>query len=84
MNIFRMFSYKSLASGALISGINSLLITCLTTDARLTADHGVVSSIQARSHTDSFKKGNCQLQVKSMCTNYWLTACSSLSRKKCG
>ena len=21
---------------------------------------------------------------ESMCTNYWLTACSSLARKKCG
>ena len=40
---------------------------------------------------DSFKKGCCQLQAKvcaqiseSMRTNYWLTASSSLPRKKCG
>ena len=77
-------------------------VTCLATDACLTADPGVASSIPVRSHTfvvidhemistvillpsaDSFKKGCCQLQAKSMCTNYWLTACSSLPRKKCG
>ena len=52
---------------------------CLTTDAYLTADPGVASSIPARSHTfveidheiistvilaESFKKGCCQLQAK--------------------
>ena len=70
-------------------------VKCLSTDACLTADPGVPSLIQARSHTfveidheiistvillpsaDSFKKGCC-------CTNYWLTTCSSLPRKKCG
>ena len=79
-------------------------VTCLASDAYLTADPGVASSIPSRSHTfveidheiistvillpsaDSFKKGYCQLQAKSesMCTNYWLTACSSLPRKRCG
>ena len=77
-------------------------VTCLATDACLTEDPGVASSIPVRSHTfveidheiistvillpsaDLFKKGCCQLQEKSMCTNYWLTACSSLPRKKCG
>ena len=54
-------------------------VTCLATDACLTADPGVASSIPARSHTfveidheiistvpsaDSFKKGCCQLQAK--------------------
>ena len=74
-------------------------VTCLATDACLTADPGVVSSIPVRSHTfveidhemnytvillpsaDPFKKG---CTSESMCTNYWLTACSSLPRKKCG
>ena len=77
-------------------------VMCLATDACLTADSGVASSIPVLSHTfveidhemistvillpsaDSFKKGCCQLQAKSMCMNYWLTACSSLPRKKCG
>ena len=78
-------------------------VTCLATDACLTADPGVASSIPVRSHTfveidheiistvillpsaDLFKKGCCQLQAKVlMCTNYWLTACSNLPRKKCG
>ena len=79
-------------------------VTCLATDACLTADPGVASSIPVRSHTfveidhemiptvillpsaDSFKKGCCQLQAKvcAQITGYWLTACSSLPRKKCG
>ena len=76
-------------------------VTCLATDACLTADPGVASSIPARYHTfveidheiistvillpsaDLFKKDCCQLQAK-VWTNYWLTACSSLPRKKCG
>ena len=48
-------------------------VTRLATDACLTTDPGVASSIPVRSHT-----------FESMCTNYWLTACSSLPRKKCG
>ena len=77
-------------------------VTCLATDACLTADPGVESSIPVRSHTfveidfeiistvillpsaDLFKKGCCQLQAKVCARNYWLTACSSLPRKKCG
>ena len=55
-------------------------VTCLATDASLTADPGVASSIPARSYTfveieiistvillpsaESFKKGCCQLQAK--------------------
>ena len=77
-------------------------VTCLTTDAYLTADPGVARLIPARSHSfmeidyeiismvilppaDSFKKGCCQSTSKRMCMKYWLTACSSLPRKKkCG
>ena len=72
---------------------------CLATDASLTADLGVGSSIPARSHTfmeidyeiistvillpfaGSFKKHCCQLKA-NICAKYWLTACSSLPRKK--
>ena len=68
---------------------------CLATDASLTADPEVPSSISAWSHTyveidheiistvillpaaESVKKGCGQLQA-----TVWLTACSSLSRKK--
>ena len=48
-------------------------VTCLATDACLTADPRDASSIPARSHTfmeislpsaESFKKGCCQLQAK--------------------
>ena len=78
-------------------------VTCLATDAYLTADPGVASSIPVRSHTfveiehemistvilfpsaDSFiQEGLLSVTSESMCTNYWLTACSSLPRKKCG
>ena len=75
---------------------------CLATDACLTVDPGVTSSIPARSHTfveidheiistgillpstETFKKGCCQFTNESMCTKSWLTAYSSLLRKKCG
>ena len=78
-------------------------VTCLATDAYLTADPGVASSIAVRSHVfveidhemistvillpsaDSFiQEGLLSVTSESMCTNYWLTACSSLPRKKCG
>ena len=77
-------------------------VTCLATDASLTADPGVASSIPARSHTfveidheivstiillpsaEIIQEGLLSVTSKSMCTKYWLTACSSLPRKKCG
>ena len=30
------------------------------------------------------QEGLLSVTSESMCTNYWLTACSSLPRKKCG
>ena len=76
--------------------------TCLATDACLTADLGVASSIPARSHTFVeidheilstvillpstewfIQEGLLSVTSESMCTNYRLTACSSLPRKKC-
>ena len=72
-------------------------VTCLATDACLTADPGVVSSFPVRSHT--FVEIDHEMistvillpsaellsvTSESMCTNYWLTACSSLPKKKCG
>ena len=76
-------------------------VTCLATDACLTADPGVASSIPARSHTFVeidheiisivillpsaeciIQEGLLSVTSESMCTKYWLTACSSLSRKK--
>ena len=65
----------------------------------LTADPGVVSLIPARSHTFVeidpemiillpsaewiIQEGSLSVKSESMCTKYWLTACSSLPRKKC-
>ena len=68
-------------------------VTCLATDAYLTADPGVASSIPARSHTFVeidhsppfrwiIQEGLLSVTSESMCTKYWLTACSSLPRKK--
>ena len=76
-------------------------VTCLATDACLTADPGVASSITVRSHnfveidhemistvillpSADFIQEGLSVTSESMCTNYWLTACSSLPRKKCG
>ena len=72
-------------------------VTCLATDACLTADPGVASSIPVRSHTFVeidhemistvillIQEGLLSVTSESMCTNYWLTACSSLPSKKCG
>ena len=66
----------------------------------LTADLGVISLIPAQSHTfmainnELFsttilllllnQEGLLSVTSESMCTKYWLTACSSLPRKKCG
>ena len=69
-------------------------VTCLATDASLTADPGVASSIPARSHTfmeiDHELLSMVSLLIKekllsftseSMCTKYWLTACSNCPGK---
>ena len=72
-------------------------VTCLAIGASLTADSGVASSVPARSHTFVEidheiistvillpQEGLLSVTSESMCTNYWLTASSSLPRKKCG
>ena len=46
-------------------------------------DHEIISS-----HSPPFcriiQEGLLSVTSESMCLKYWLTACSSLSRKKCG
>ena len=75
-------------------------VTCLPTDASLTADPGVASLFLAWSHTfveidheiistvisflPLIQEGLLSVTSESMFTKYWLTACSSLPRKKCG
>ena len=73
-------------------------VTCLATDACLTANPGVESLIPAPSHTSveidheiistvillPSAEGLMSVTSESMCTKYWLTPSSSLSRKKCG
>ena len=75
-------------------------VKCLATDASLAADPGVASLIPAWSHTFveidyeiistvvllpyAESEGLLSVTSESMCTKYWLTACSSLPRKKCG
>ena len=46
--------------------------------------HEIISMVILFPSAESIKQGCCQLQAKSMCMKYWLTACSSLPRKKCG
>ena len=63
-------------------------VTCLVTDASLTADPGVANSIPVRSHTfmeiayeiistvillTSAEEGLLSVTSESMCTKYWLT-----------
>ena len=49
-------------------------------------DYDINSSVILLPSAESFKKICCQLQGKvcAQYTKYWLTACSSLPRKKCG
>ena len=70
-------------------------VTCLVTDAKLTADPGVASSIPARSHTfdeiistvillpsaESFMKGCCQLQAK-VCARLLVNCLFKLAQEK--
>ena len=46
-------------------------------------DYEIISTVILLPSAESFKKGCCQLNGKSMCMKYRLTACSSLPRKKC-
>ena len=60
------------------------MVSCLTFDACLTADPGNTNSIQAQSHTlvNIIQAVLLSVKTESMCTKYWLTVGSSLSRKK--
>ena len=42
-------------------------------------DHEIISTVILLPSDESFKNTS-----ESMCTKYWLTACSSLPREKCG
>ena len=82
-----------------MSGRVAQLVTCLVTDAKLTADPGIANSIPVRSHTsveidreiistvillpyaESLMKVVVSYKGKYV-HDYWLTACSSLPRKK--
>ena len=46
-------------------------------------DHEMISTVILLPSADSIKKGVVSYK-RIMCRNYWLTACSSLPRKKCG
>ena len=76
----------------LLPGHIAQSVKCLATDAGQTADPAVASSIPVRSHTFMeivpeiifIQEGLLSVTSESKCTNYWLTACSSLPRKKLG
>ena len=68
-------------------------VMCLVTDAKLTADPGVASSIPARSHTFveiDHEKNSTVILLPSAesfmkgCRQLQAKVCSSLPRKKCG
>ena len=46
-------------------------------------DHEIISTAILLPSAESFKKSFVSYK-RSMCTKYWLTACSSLPRKECG
>ena len=46
-------------------------------------DHEIISTVILLPSAD-IQEGLLSVTSESMCTNYWLTACSSLPRKKCG
>ena len=48
-------------------------------------DHEIISMVILPPSTEwIIQEGFLSVTSKSMCTKYWLTACSSLPRKKCG
>ena len=83
--------------GLTVPGRIAQSVTCLATDASLTADPGVASLIPAWSHTFMEidheiistvillpQEGLLSVTSESMLTKYWFIACSSLARKKSG
>ena len=88
-----IFNFNQQSPGCLAQWVK-----CLATDASLTADPRVPRSIPARSHTfmeiwNNFychsppfgwiiQEGLLSVTSESICTKCWLTACSSLARKK--
>ena len=50
----------------------------------LEIDHEIISTVILLPSADFIQEGLLSVTSESMCTNYWLTACSSLVRKKCG
>ena len=54
----------SVVRKAYIQGRVAQSVTCLATDACLTADHEIIATVILFPSADSFKKGCCQLQAK--------------------
>ena len=88
-------NYVYMSAVIYILGRVAQSVTCLATDASLTADPGVASSIPARSHTfveiDHETISTVILppyaeSFKKGCCQLQakVTACSNLPRKKCG
>ena len=47
-------------------------------------DHEIISAVILLPSADFIQEGLLSFTSESMCTNHWLTTCSSLPRKKCG
>ena len=86
-----------LALGCIAQSVTCLATdVCLTADPGVASsiparshtfmeiDHELISRVILLPSADSFKEGFLSVSSESiMCKNYWLTACSSLPRKKC-
>ena len=90
---FLKVSYLNLLHTGLLSAVSNLSgYRCVSDASSIPArshtlveiDHEIISTVILPPSTKSFKKGCLSVTSESMCTNYWLTACSSLPRKKCG
>ena len=96
-SFFLHFDSFNTLSGRVAQSVTCLATdVCLTADPGVASliparshtfveiDHEIISTVILLPSTESLKKGCCQLGAKSMCMKYWLTACSSMPRKKCG
>ena len=78
-------SVKCLATDACLTanpGVASLIPVQSHTFVEI--DREIISTVILLPSADFIQEGLLSVTSESMCTNYWLTACSSLPRKKRG
>ena len=75
---FIMFSLYRIADPGVTSSIPDWSPTFVE------IDNEIISTVILLPSAEPFKEGLLSATSESMCTKYWLTACSSLPRKECG